>query len=70
MKSESRVEVMMGESGQEGRRASARERENERQRAREEERRKQVVLNKQNMQTESGVALKEEGRKKGKKCGL
>lgn len=63
MKSESRVEVMMGESGQEAR-------ENERQRAREEERRKQVVLNKQNMQTESGVALKEEGRKKGKKCGL
>lgn len=44
-KSESRAEVVMGESGQEGRRESERRRK---------ERRKQVCLNKQNMQTGGG----------------
>lgn len=53
-----------------GRKEGGRERGNGRQRARGEERRKQVLLNKHNMWTESGVGLKEEGRKKGKKRGL
>lgn len=46
--SESRAEVVKGESGQEGRRVRTRERETESAR-KGKERRKQVVLNKQNM---------------------